>query len=85
MPKKKLFNLLTPMDHSPTPQQEHGSSQVLEQAFEKRSNIQSREIPSPKPEIKNQPFSLRGNRQTTDGRNTSLSVKVIEKRGENLF
>ena len=81
MLKKKLFNLLAPMDHSPIPQQEHGSSQVFEQAFEKRSNIQPREIPSPKPEIKSQPFSLRGNRQTTDGRNTILLVKVIKERG----
>jgi hypothetical protein len=84
MPKKKLFNLLPPMDHSPIPQQKHRFPEVLEQAFEKRSNIQSREIPSPKPEIKNQPFSLRGNRQTTNGRNTILSVKVIEER-ENQF
>jgi hypothetical protein len=77
--KKKPFYLLAPMDRSPIPQQEHRSSQMFEQILQKTAHIQPIEISTPKPKIKGQPFSLRGNRQGAEGRDAILFVKMIEQ------
>ena len=77
--KKKPFYLLAPMDRSPIPQQERRSSQMFEQILQKTAHIQPIEISTPKPKIKGQPFSLRGNRQGAEGRDAILFVKMIEQ------
>jgi len=79
--KKKRFNFLSPMDGGSIPQQEHTSPDMSEQLFKERPNIQTGEIPCPKPEIKGQPLSLRGYRQGTDRGNPILFVQVVKDRG----
>jgi hypothetical protein len=79
--KKKLFNFFSPMDGGSIPQQDHGPPEMFKQFFKERTNIQTGEIPCPKPEIKGQPLSLRGYRQSTDRGNPILFVQVVEDRG----
>jgi hypothetical protein len=79
--KEKLLNFFTSMDGSAIPQQEHGASEMFEQFFKERTDIQTVKIPPPKPEVKNQAFPFWGYRQSTDGGNPVLSVEVIEDRG----
>jgi hypothetical protein len=79
--KKKLFHFFSPMDGGSIPQQDHRLPEMFKQFFKKRTNIQTREIVCPKPQVKGQPLSLRRYRQSTDRRNPVLFVEVIEDRG----
>ena len=81
MLKKKPFDLLSAMDRSPIPQQAHRPSYMFEQILQKRAHIQPVEIPTPKPKIKRQPFSLWGNRQGAQSRNPIPFIMMVEQRG----
>jgi hypothetical protein len=81
IPDKALFNFLSAVNGGPIPQQDHGSPEMSEQPLEERPNIQTGEIPSPKPKIKSHPLSLWGYRQGTDRGNPVLFVEVIEDGG----
>lgn len=79
--KEKLLDFFTSMDGPAIPQQDHGTSEMFEQFFKERTDIQTVKIPRPKPEVKSQAFPFWGHRQSTDGGNPVLSVEVIEDRG----
>lgn len=81
IPNKTLFNFLSAVNGGPIPQQDHGSPEMFEQPLEERPNIQTGEIPCPKPKIKSQPLSLWGYQQGTDRGNPVLFVEVIEDGG----
>jgi hypothetical protein len=81
VPKKTLFNFLSPMDGGAIPQQDHGAPEMFKQSLKERPNIQADEIPCLKPEIKSQPLSPREYRQSTDGGDPVLLVELIQDGG----
>jgi hypothetical protein len=80
MVKKKLLDFFPPMNGSPIPQQEDWSPKMPEEILEEGSDIQAREIPGAKLDIKGQALSFRGNRQRTDRRNSVLLVGMVKER-----
>jgi hypothetical protein len=78
--EQELLHLFAPVDRPTVPQQKDRTPQVLEQLFEKGSNVQSIKIATLKSYIEGQVSALGRHCKGTDGRDSILFVEVIKNR-----
>lgn len=69
-----LVDSFSAMNGSPIPQQDNGTTQMLEQMSQERSDIQPGEIAAAQPEIERHPPALERHGQGTDGRKPIVLV-----------
>lgn len=80
MANEESLDFFTAVNSPPIPQQNHRTPEMLEQAFKESPDIQTVEIARAKSQIKGQTPSFRGHRESTDGRNSVLLIKMVKER-----